>query len=203
MRAEPTSVGLMLSSTRVAPDSPGGAVLTVGLLTRPGDEHRPPSGELIGHRWALPAIEDITPFVVLRLTAGSASRPIQASCVTLARLVGDPPDRFDRILARRLGTPEEFLRFLLLLLQLAGEHGEFPAGTGTGSFDNVLAGPGGSGVLESLVEALATEPRAIDEVDRLVSQLAKTEAGRQVLPDGWDELWASITEARARLTRRR
>lgn len=194
------SVGLTVTSSDPVPPPPDAATLTVELLTMPGTQHRPTVGTLLAQRWQLPGIEEITPFVVLRLTAGTPSRPVEASCVTLATLVGDPVDRFDRVLARRLGTPEEFLRFLLLLLQLAEGRGEFPAaGSGLGAFGATSLGADGAGVLESLVQALATQPESIDDVDRLVAQLAATEKGRSVFPTGWDELWKSVLAAREQL----
>lgn len=195
-----SAVGLTITSAQPVPQPPGAATLSVGLLTVPGAEHRPTVGTPLDHRWQLPGVEEITPFVVLRLSAGSPSRPVEASCVTLARLVGDPADRFDRVLARRLGTPEEFLRFLLLLLQLASGGGEFPAGgSGLGSFGATGLGADGSGVLESLVQALATQPESIDDVERLVTQLGATDKGRSVFPAGWDELWGSVLAARKQL----
>lgn len=117
----------------------------------------------------------------------------------MARLVGDPSDRLDRILARRIGTPEGFVHFLLLLLQLAGRADWFPEGQGGGSFGAFSSGENGSGLLEAVLAALASTPGAIDDIDRLVKRLTTTEQGRQVLPPGWPEFWPSVVEARSRL----
>ena len=117
----------------------------------------------------------------------------------LARLIGDPADRLDRVLARRIGTASEFLRFVLLLLQLAGRETWFPEGQGGGTFGAFTMGAGGSGLLEAVLTALASTPAAIDDIDRLVKRLDSTEQGREVLPTGWAAFWPSVIEASSRL----
>jgi hypothetical protein len=135
----------------------------------------------------------------MRLASGKGAARVEVSSVVLARLVGDPTDRLDRVLARRIGTPSEFLRFILLLLQLAGREGWFPESQGTGSFGAFAIGEGGPGVLEAVLTALASSPGTIDDIDRLVKRLSTTEQGKKVLPDGWDAFWPSVVEARSRL----
>lgn len=78
--------------------------------------------------------------------------------MVLARLVGDPADRLDRVLARRIGTPSEFLRFVLVLLQLAGRESPFPEGQGGETFGDFAMGEGGTGLLETVLTALASAP---------------------------------------------
>jgi len=193
--------GLTLTSEDVIDGWPEEAQLSVSLLTVPHLVAPHQRGTAAAHQWSPLAVEDITPFVVLRLEAGSSSRPVVASSVVMAQLVGDPPDRFDRVLARRLGTPGEFLRFLMLLLQLAGQAQPLllAGGTGVGSNPFGMGAASGSGLLEALVTALAVQPAAIDDIGRLVDRLSATVEGRAVLPPGWDDLWASISAARAAL----
>lgn len=193
---------LSLTSGGVVDGWPEEAQLTISLLTVPNAIVEHQRGTVAAHRWSPISVEDITPFVVLRLEAGSPSRPIVASSVVMARLVGDPPDRFDRMLARRLGTPGEFLQFLMLLLQLAGQEQALPEGFLSAETSNAfgMGTASGSGLLEALVTALAVQPTAIDDVGRLVERLSATEEGRAVLPPGWDDVWASIAAARAVLT---
>jgi hypothetical protein len=118
----------------------------------------------------------------------------------VAELTGGPEDRIDRLIARQVGGPEEFIRFLMLLLQLGrGDEAAVAAhlaGHHNGSNAGWLQGAGG-GLLESLAVALAEQPHSIEEIDRLVQRLAATDDGRAVLPDGWDELWTAVTDARA------
>lgn len=173
--------------------------LNVELLTLTAQPHRPAFGARLDHRWQLSQVEEITPFLVVRFASGSGTTRVEVSSVVLARLVGDPADRLDRVLARRIGTPSEFLRFVLLLLQLAGREGWFPEGQNGGLFGAFTMGDGSSGLLESVLAALTSTPGAIDDIDRLVKRLSTTEQGRNVLPPGWDEFWTSVVEARSRL----
>ena len=58
------------------------------------------------------------------------------------------------------------------------------------------------GVFEMLVRALAEQPAAIADLDRLVERLRRTDQGRAVLPAGFDALWPVVAAAHRRLTRR-
>lgn len=186
-------------SLRLPTSIPADVELTVELLTLTAQPHRPGFGARLDHRWQLSQVEEITPFLVVRLASGSGSSRVEVSSVVLARLVGDPADRLDRVLARRIGTPSEFLRFVLLLLQLAGREGWFPESQGGGLFGAFTMGDGSSGLMESVLTALTSTPGTIDDIDRLVKRLSTTEQGRQVLPPGWDDFWPSVVEARSRL----
>jgi hypothetical protein len=180
---------------------PSNASLTVELLTVPAAAHKPATGVRLDTRWQLEHVEDITPFLVMRLASGTGAASVEVSSIVLARLVGDPPDRLDRVLARRIGTPGEFLRFVLLLLQLAGEEGWIPESQQEGLFGSFAVGEDGAGLLEAVVGALASTPGVLDDVDRLVKRLSCTEEGRAVLPEGWVDFWPAVMEARSRLER--
>lgn len=184
---------------RAASSLPADTELTVELLTLTAQPHRPSFGKRLDHRWQLSEVEEITPFLVMRLGSGTGAARVEVSSVVLARLVGDPADRLDRVLARRIGTTSEFLRFILLLLQLAGREGWFPESQGVGSFGAFTIGEGGAGVLEAVLTALASSPSTIDDIDRLVTRLSATEKGRDVLPEGWAAFWPSVVDARSRL----
>lgn len=173
-----------------------GSVLTAGLLTLPAEARPTMVGEPLDSQWLLHALEDATPFVTLELRVGA----VAASTAVLARLVGDPSDRLDRVLARQFRDEATFLRFLLMLLSLA-------SGTGSladlpldfGSAEGAAWITQSSGLLESLMNALATSPSSIDDVARLVERLSATAEGRSVLPIGWESLWNAVLEARARI----
>ena len=120
------------TSLRAASSLPADAELTAELLTLAAQPHQPLFGTRLDHCWQLSQVEEITPFLVLRLASGTGSARVEVSSVVLARLIGDPADRLDRVLARRIGTTSEFLRFVLLLLQLAGRESWFPQPLGAG-----------------------------------------------------------------------
>jgi len=188
---------------RASSNLPTHVELTFGLLTMATQLHRVSFGVRLDHRWQLSRVEEITPFLVIRLASGSGAKRVEVSAIALARLIGDPPDRLDRVLARRIGTPSEFLRFLLLLLQLGGREGWLPEGQGGGAFGAFAMGAGGSGLLEGVLSALASAPNAIDDIDRLATRLSSTNEGRKVLPLGWQEFWGPVMVARSRLKLRR
>lgn len=171
--------------------------LTLSLVTRPTERRQLPLGRAVDERWQLLGLNEATPFVVIELK----SAQVKASSVLLAKIQGAPTDRVDRVLAQQFSNPESFLQFVALLLALA---------TGDGSVDpEVLLGgdsgflgswaPGRSGLLEGLLRAISRSPRSIDDVAKLVLGLQATEEGRKSLPEGWDELWASVMDARTRL----
>jgi hypothetical protein len=175
-------------------------VVRVGLLSTPA-EFRPWALTLpLEGSWELPGVDRLTPFVVVELGAGPEGKRISRRTVVIARLTGDPDDRLDRILARQFSDRDAFLRFLMLLLALAEDAGE-------GAFLDLLTTSAGSwsvgvgALLESLVKALASNPAAIDDVAHIVGRLHQTEDGRALLPDGWDDLWAEIEQARSMVRR--
>ncbi|MFE9658047.1 hypothetical protein [Micromonospora sp. NPDC006431] len=173
-----------------APSPPPGGRLTVALLTRPdlvadlpGDAH---FGGL--------ATTEITRFLVLAAVAADGTT---RRAVTIASLTGDPADRLDRVLAEQINTPDKFLQFLMLLLGLGSSAevaGPVGAGQGTGLWRR-----GAAGVLELLLAALADRPAQLDELAGLVRQLAVTERGRAVLPEGFLELWQHVDQVRREL----
>ena len=46
-----------------------------------------------------------------------------------------------------------------------------------------------------VLQALADRPDALLDLDRLVTRLRRTEKGRQVLPQGFDDFWAEAMAA--------
>jgi len=161
------------------------------MLTRPGDAAH--LGARIDVTFSDLEMVDITPFLILRVTDG---RGQTRGTVVHAALTGDPPGRRDELLARQVNTPEKFLRFLALLLslggssELAGLLGGRPGTTGAGSWN---VGP--VGVFETLLRALGAKTSALADIAPLVERLRRTETGRQVLPEGFEELWDLVWKA--------
>jgi hypothetical protein len=176
-----------------------GVRFTVGLVTVEGRVAEQRNGP-VEATFELQSIADITPFVCLRVSQRVGATIVERGTVVRAHLIGDPPDRLDEILARQFDTAEKFLRFVMLLLSLRDGPPIIPNGN-NGEGDNwSWAGIAGSmGLFESLVRAVAERPRAIDDLDRLVNRLQRTERGASVLPDGFAELWKSIVDARNQL----
>lgn len=167
--------------------------LVIELLSRRGNAVRPDSRLPCDELFSAVDLADITPFVVLTLRDGQLT---EASVVP-ASLIGDPEDRLDAVLARQVDTPEKFLRFLLLLLGLGAEPAANADGAGDGSA--TWAVTAAQGLFELLARALADQPRTLDDLDRIVGRLVRTEAGQAVLPVGFEALWRNVQEAREQL----
>lgn len=176
---------------------PDGYRVTLELLSRPGDAHRLTGGEPTTAAFAGVPLADVTPFLVVRATSLEG---LQGGTVIRGVLVNDPAGRLDEVLARQVDTPEKFLRFLALLLGLGNPHllallaGD--DGAAGGGYARIGMGPG---VFELVMRALADRPDDLTDLDRLVSRLQATEAGRKVLPEGFDQLWPVVIEAQRRL----
>lgn len=50
-------------------------------------------------------------------------------------------------------------------------------------------------MFEIIINALASNPEALRDLARLVDRLQSTEAGRRVLPDGFQALWRPVRAA--------
>lgn len=123
------------------------------------------------------------------------------ACVRFALnlpLVGAPSDRRERILRSLLSNPEQVLRFLMFLLSEFGAEGLTAETAGDAFGDGTAFRPGWGAVplFESLLHALDQNPSRLDQVARLVEDLRASGPG--LLPDGFDEIWQPVWEARQR-----
>jgi hypothetical protein len=171
-------------------------VARIALLTQPARARDFRADHEV--KFANVPLADVTPFLIVSLSREiDGIGRLEANTVVRARLVKDPAGRLDAVLARQVDTPEKFLRFLLLLLGLE-DRGGFEmsaAGDGAGSWSRA----GRLGTLEAILRALAEHPSAIDELDRLVVRLRRTEEGSRILPEGFDTVWDQVLAARRRL----
>ena len=175
--------------------------VTVELLSRPGYALDVLGGQPLAGAFEGVSTPDVTPFVVIRIEVQGPTQTVAGATVVRAALQGDPPGRLDSVIARQVDTPAKFLRFLFLLLGMAG--GGIPSwlqsnddGMGDGSNGRV-----GDlielGVFEALTRALVSSPAALADLGRLVDRLRTTEEGKRTLPEGFDELWEAVTDARS------
>jgi hypothetical protein len=174
---------------------PAGYHVTAELLTRPGEARVLAANVPADADYPGVPLADITPFVVLRVRSPEG---LQRGTVVHAMLVNDPTGRLDEVLARQVDTPEKFLRFLALLLGLADPNLLF-SGTGQANGVGITRITQGPGVFELVLRALADRPEALLDLDRLVRRLQATDAGRRVLPGGFDILWPTVLQAHRRL----
>jgi len=115
-------------------------------------------------------------------------------------LSGLPPDRDERLLHVLLKDRDTVMRLLFLLLSAeeisAAQLTDLATGVGHADW---RTGERGFPLFEPLVRALARGPEALAPVERLVTDLARTEEGRALLPEGFEQLWSAVTAAREEL----
>ena len=176
---------------------PRGHEVRLGLLTRPGVTALHATAGPCRDIFSEVSLVEISPFVTMRVSDPTG---LTVSTVVHAPLTNDPPGRLDEVLASQVNTTEKFLRFLALLLGLS-DPAELWKPSGEGAGDGQWAGAfrGGTGVFELVLRALADRPDSLADLDRLVQRLCATEAGRSILPAGFEELWAAVNRARAAL----
>jgi len=182
--------GIRLRSVEPAPAHDGVRV-TAQLQTRRGEARVAEPGRPVDVRFGGLDLLEITPYVLLTATMPSG---VRAEAIALADLVGDPSDRLDQVLAGQIRRPDDFLRFLALLLGL-GIDPVVGAGEAAGAGGLFRVGAG-QHVLELLLSALADRPGQVDDLARQIEHLEATERGRAVMPEGFRELWAVVNEAR-------
>lgn len=135
-------------------------------------------------------LEQITPFIVVALSDTGGRR---RQSLVLAEIHDDVPHRADAIVASHLTEPGAFARFVrLMLLSPDAPPGE--GGSAFGAFRSAF-GAGvaedGSGLLELLVRAAATNKQGLAEIERVRQHFSGAERER-ALPPGFDEVWASV-----------
>ncbi len=161
-----------------------------------------PSGLTV--RYCL-SYEAITPFFAFRLRPVDDAITLDATFLINAELVGAPDDRAENVMVGLLRNRSDLIRFLLLLLgnvddALAAIAGDEPTTwEGGGSWGT---GSASEALLEPLVRAYSRDLTRLHEIQHVMEELAKTETGRQILPDGWDAVWGPIQAALATGARR-
>lgn len=171
---------------------------TVRPLTRAGTDRTVSAGTPVDLSFLGLTKSEITAFVVI--TVRDVDAELTASCVVLAELEGDPTDRLDAVVAAQLDTPEKFMRFLYLLMNLGDPTAieASSAGKGDGGFFGELGS--GTGALELILRGLAINPAVISDLDRVVSAIRERVGGDAALPEGLAAIWPAVLEAQLRLT---
>lgn len=193
LRAQVTSAGAKYSwrlRSSAPIRLPHGLSLTAAPLTRHERPQDVRAGKPLDLIFTDLAIIEVTPFVLLAITDGQ----FRKTTVVPARLSGDPAGRLDEILANQMKSPADFIRFLKLLLGLAGGGLDPGDRDGAGSSSPWLTSS--QGLFELIVRALAERPAALDGLPSLVARLRTTKAGLALLPGGFDELWTAVEAVR-------
>lgn len=153
-------------------------------------------------RFPASGLGGLTTFLACEVTASHEGQSRVIRFALNLPLIGAPADRREAILRQVLDDPQKVLRFLQFLLNdetadpMGGDPGPPVEGTGAGAG----AWEEGFVLLESLLRALAHEPKRLDEVAALLKELGDEEESRARIPPGLLGVWPAIWGAREGLT---
>ncbi len=147
----------------------------------------------------------ITAFAAFDVEAKVGRAGYRSSFVLNLPLRGAPADRHEQLLTALLANREQLLRYLLMLLA----ENEHDLRAMAESIDAATEQPGpnvahmdyGLPLLEPLLKTLEHQPARLDQVARLVEDLARHEHGRDLLPEGFMDMWQPIWQARKEAAR--
>ncbi len=170
-------------------------------ITRPADAvaQTASAGAALDLTWDGLSLSAITAFFAFEISSKHADGTATATFVVTASLHGAPEERRRQVVTAHLGSRADVIRYLLLLLADFGsaDQAAWAARLIAGSTD----GDGHDGgyelpLLETMVRALANNPDSLDHVARLLDDLKDKP---ELLPEGFNEVWPPIWEAREAL----
>ena len=143
---------------------------------------------------------EISAFFAFDVTVRSSGKSRTEGFVLKLPLDGAPADRNERILRAMLKDKSQVLRLMLLLLSLERRSDLPGINDGSGLGDAWKWRPGGPpGIVplfECMVRALTRDPQRIDDLNNLIQDLRGNPETQDLLPEGLDEIWKPIWEAR-------
>ena len=198
------------------PDIPAGAEVKVWPVTLSAEEALQIRGaEVAGPGTVSPtdpgdriatfkghSFEALTAFFAFEVALRKGRHEVTKRFAVTAELVGAPEDRKQRLLRSLLKDPRRVLQLLLLILMGEGaDVSAFVEAARGGDKDSQRSfGAWDQGtLLEALLRSLSHNPRQIDDAARLIADLGKTPEGRDLLPEGLDEIWEPVWAARKAL----
>ena len=145
------------------------------------------------------SFEALTGFFAFEVSLRDGQHTARQRFVATAELVGAPENRKERLLRSLLKDRRRVLRLLLLILMDEGaDVSAFvdAARRDDSTSEGPLGGWGEAALLEALLRSLSHSPNRIDEAARLIADLEKTPEGKELLPDGLDQIWEPVWQAR-------
>ncbi|NPV63616.1 MAG: hypothetical protein HPY61_13510 [Methanotrichaceae archaeon] len=142
--------------------------------------------------------KEISAFFAFESTIILENKRLADGFVLKLPLKGAPEDRNERILRAMLKDKSQVLRLMLLLLSLDGRSNpESTIGIMTGQANGgKWTSPGMVPLFECMIRALARDKRRLDDLNHLIQDLKSHPDTKDLLPDGIDEIWEPIWEAR-------
>lgn len=157
-----------------------------------------PMAVFVGVSW-----QALTSFVVFSVAAKGHDDIAPIAFVRNLPIEGGPADRQEHLLQQVLTDRATLVRFLMMLLAQDDYDltlvQDLVVSTGLPGSDTLPLGEG-LALLEPLVQALARSPEKLDRVKRLVDDLSQSEAGLNLLPERFLEVWEPLWKARQERT---
>ena len=143
------------------------------------------------------SLEGLTSFLVIELHGRAGSRVLSTSFIVNARLIGEPPNRRERILQSMLKNKRDVVRYLLLLLaELGDEAGLGSMALGPGPATTGAADVTSEALLEPLLRTFALAPDRLSAVASLVHDLGLSPDTASLVPEGLSDLVEAMIAAR-------
>lgn len=146
--------------------------------------------------WTM-APASVTPFIAVETTAEAGGERVTRRCVVKAILTGAVDGRRQDAVMSVLRSRDDVLRYLVLLLGDPGYDAMFAALAGVddvaGSREGWTGADGTSvALLEPMIRAVGRDTEALARVAALVEELRALPNGRDLVPEGFDDLWDVI-----------
>ena len=143
------------------------------------------------------SLDEISAFLAIEVQATVEGQSKGKRFARTIRLSGLPEDRLPRLIANMLRNRERFMQLLWLLLSpdqdvSFGELNELLSDDGSGTNWGVAF----PGLLERMLETLASDPGKLDAVASLLEDLRKTQEGRELIGADFDGVWEALWKAR-------
>ena len=175
-------------------------IVTVSPVFSNHEGHKLKVNERADVAFAANSLDEISAFIRLTISESSAPDAARISTSVRGELRGVPASRSQDVIIRLLDTPEKLLRFIQLLLAI-GQRETLDA-----SLDLVMgSGEGGDwataehGIFEALIEAVARDRESLSRLAPIIERIIETGDKHHVLPEGWQELWMAVSQARNHL----
>ena len=150
------------------------------------------------------SLQAITTFFVFEVAVEKDGKNLTSRFVLNVPMSGAPDGRREAILSTLLSDPRKVIRLIMMLLAEGGGN-EREIALALGTARGTVAGGNGTTtpsvdvpLFEELVRALWNNPRALDRIDEMLAAIRRN-GGDHLIPEGLDEVWPQIMQARSEL----
>lgn len=186
------------------PPMPSNVRSTVRLLSLAGESAVPlPANGELKVAFESVGLEGLTAFLVVQITAALHGKSQSAQFIVNATLLGEPPNRRDRLVRTMLSDRKAVVRYLLLLLAEVNEDAEAVLGASAARTGRAAAynADESEALLEPLLRTFQRDPSRLVPVAALVRDLAGAPETADLVPEGLLQLVEVLDAARGEVVR--